>query len=401
MRRELLHGTLTKKGWRSGLGSGLVALALVLALASVTAGQGAPGTHKIGYLHSFTGYLGSTGAPSRDGFMAAVGEINKKGGVSGRRITVIQENDESDPSKGVPAALRLMAGEQVIAIVGPGRSDVTEALGPMAEKEQVVNMTCSFIMPTKGTYTFDTVPKPTEEARAAIGFIKARGAKTLAIVNAIDLYDKTAAKEFADEAGRQGIKVVGVESFNAATDKNFIPQLTVLKAGNPDWLAVVAAGAPVPIILNQKAEMGFNVPVIGNLASVVVGLPSLLKIAGKNAQGVHVATVPVAVWETLPKNDPRLPRITEFREAYKAMYREYPIMANWWIAQNWDIANLLAEALKRAGANATGTSLKRAMESIKDFHGVTGTFSFSESEHAGASGVVIARIEGERLVLEK
>ena len=83
------------------------------------------------------------------------------------------------------------------------------------------------------------------------------------------------------------------------------------------------------------------------------------------------------------------------------MYREYPIMANWWIAQNWDIANLLAEALKRAGANATGTSLKRAMESIKAFHGVTGTFSFSESEHAGASGVVIARIEGERLVLEK
>jgi branched-chain amino acid transport system substrate-binding protein len=262
-------------------------------------------------------------------------------------------------------------------------------------------MTCTLILPTKGSYTFDTIQKPSEEARAAMGFIKRRGAKTLAIINAIDLYDKTAAKEFADEAARQGIKVVGFESFNAAVDKNFIPQLTKLRAGNPDWLAIVAAGAPVPLILNQKAEMGFEAPVIGNLTFTVVGLPSLLKIAGANAQGAHFVTLPVAVWETLPKDNPQLPKITEFREAYKAMYREYPIMPNWWIAQNWDVGNLLAEALKHAGANPTGASLKAAMEGIKGFHGVTGTFTFSEADHAGASGVVIARIEGERLVLEK
>jgi branched-chain amino acid transport system substrate-binding protein len=383
---------------RTWLGGCSVALGVLAALVAGASGQDG---YKIGYLHSFTGYLGGTGGPSRDGFMAAIDQINKKGGVNGRRVTVIQENDESDPSKGVPAAIRLMNAEKVLAIVGPGRSDVTEALGPIAEKQQVVDMTCSFIMPTKGTYTFDTVPKPTEEARAAIGFIKARGAKSLAIINAIDLYDKTTAKEFADEAGRQGVKVVGVESFNAAVDKNFIPQLTKLRAGNPDWLAVVAAGAPTPLILNQKAEMGFNVPVIGNLAFTVVGQPSLLKIAGQNAQGVHVATVPVAVWESLPKDDPRLPKITEFREAYKALHKEYPVMANWWIAQNWDIAHLLAEALRRAGANPTGTTVKTAMESIKDFHGVTGSFTFSPTEHAGASGVVIARIEGERLVLAK
>jgi branched-chain amino acid transport system substrate-binding protein len=386
------------RSWRSGLGTCLAALGFVLAVPS---GSVAQESYKVGYLHSFTGYLGSTGAPSRDGFMAAVDEINKKGGINGRRLTVLQENDESDPSRGVPAAIRLINAEKVLAIVGPGRSDVTEALGPIAEKERVVDMTCSFILPTKGSYSFATVPKPTEEAKVAISFIKARGAKTLGILNAIDLYDKTTAKEFADEAGRQGIKVVGVESFNAAVDKNFIPHLTKLRSGNPDWLAVVAAGAPTPIILNQKAEIGFNVPVIGNLAFSVVGLPSLLKIAGKNAQGVFIATLPVAVWETLPKDDPRLKRIAEFREAFKAKYGDYPVTANWWIAQNYDIANLLAEALKRAGPNATGASLKTALESIKDFPGVTGSFTFSESDHAGASGVVIARIAGERLVLEK
>ncbi len=389
--------TPTMTRWTS-VGICLVACALGLVLAR---GAGAQGTYKIGYLHSFTGYLGATGAPSRDGFMAAVGEINRKGGVNGRHITVVQENDESDPAKGVPAGIRLMTAEKVLALVGPGRSDVTEALGPIAEKEQVVDMTCSLILPTKGSYTFDTIPKPSEEARAAMGFIKRRGAKTLAIINAIDLYDKTAAKEFADEAVRQGIKVVGFESFNAAVDKNFIPQLTKLRAGNPDWLAVVAAGAPVPLILNQKAEMGFNAPVIGNLTFTVVGLPSLLKIAGANAQGAHFVTLPVAVWETLPKDNPQLPKIREFREAYKAAYHEYPVMANWWIAQNYDIAYLLAEALKHAGPNANGASLKTALEGVKDFPGVAGTYTFSAGEHAGARGFVVARIEGDRLVLAK
>ena len=72
--------------------------------------------YKIGYLHSYSGYLANMGTVSRDGFVLAVAEINKRGGVNGRQITVVQENDESDPSKGVPAAIRLISGEKVLAM---------------------------------------------------------------------------------------------------------------------------------------------------------------------------------------------------------------------------------------------------------------------------------------------
>jgi len=377
----------------------LKALAALLVLAA--GGASAADEYRIGYLNSFSGYLANMGTVSRDGFLLAVDEINKRGGVNGRLVKVIVENDDSDPSRGVPAAIRLINAEKVLAIVGPARSDVTEPLGPIAAKAQVVDMTCSFILPTQGDYTFATVPTPEEEARVAVEFLKRKGARSIGILNAIDLYDKTSARAFAEEAAKHGIKVVATESYNAAVDKNFIPQLTKIKAANPDWLTIQGSGAAVPLVMNQKGEIGFGAPTLGNLAFSVGGIAPLLKIAGQNVQGAYLTTLPVGVWETLPKGDPRLKRIVQYREAFKAKYGDYPVMANWWTAQNYDIAFLLAEALKRAGANATGASLKAALEGIRNFEGVVGTFSFGPGRRAGAKGIVVARIEGERLVLVK
>ncbi len=376
-------------------------MAPVPLLVLAVTGASAADEYRIGYLNSFSGYLANMGTVSRDGFLLAVDEINKRGGVNGRRLNVVVENDDSDPSRGVPAAIRLINAEKVLAIVGPARSDVTEPLGPIAAKAQVVDMTCSFILPTQGDYTFATVPTPEEEARVAVEFLKRKGARSIGILNAIDLYDKTSARAFAEEAAKHGIKVVATESYNAAVDKNFIPQLTKIKAANPDWLTIQGSGAAVPLVMNQKGEIGFGAPTLGNLAFSVGGIAPLLKIAGENVQGAYLTTLPVGVWETLPKGDPRLKRIVQYREAFKVKYGDYPVMANWWTAQNYDIAFLLAEALKRAGANATGASLKAALEGIKSFEGVVGTFSFGPGQHAGAKGIVVARIEGERLVLVK
>jgi branched-chain amino acid transport system substrate-binding protein len=241
-------------------------------------------------------------------------------------------------------------------------------------------------------YTFTTLPPPQEEAAISIALLKKKGAKSLAIIHAIDIYNSTCAKLFAEAAEKAGIKVVANESYNAAQDRNFIPQLTKFKAAAPEWMAVLGGGAPVPLILKQKDEIGLQSTVIGNLAFTTAGIASLVQIAGKNIEGAYFITLPVAVWETLPKGDPRLKAIGEFREAYRAKYNNYPEMAHWWTAQNYDIALLLAEAIKKAGTNANGAALKTAVEGINGFHGVAATYNFSPSQHAGATGFVIGQI---------
>jgi branched-chain amino acid transport system substrate-binding protein len=377
-------------------------LTVALSIASYTA-QGADEPYKIGMLSSFSGYVANMGLGGRDGLMLAIDEINKRGGVHGRMIKIIPLNDESDATKGVPLAVNLIEGEKVLAVVGPVRSDIVEAIAPMMEKSQVVDMVGSTILPTKRNYAFATAPTPAEEAPVAIAFLKKNGAKSVAILSAIDVWARTLGKAWADEAEKQGLKVVAAESYNSANDKNFIPQLSKFKAANADWILVTGAGPAAGLILKQKAEIGYTANVFGSTVFTVAGISALLQIGGPAAvDGTYFATVPFAVWDTFPPEDTRYKTIAEFREVFKAKYNNYPELSQWWIAQNYDIGMLLAEGIKRAGPNVTGATLKAALESIQDYQGVLGvSFNFSPERHSGGSGVVVGQIKDGKVALVK
>jgi branched-chain amino acid transport system substrate-binding protein len=380
----------------------LAALTVVLSAAGQNA-HGADEPYRIGMLNSLSGYAANMGLGGRDGLMLAVDEINKRGGVNGREIKIIPLNDESDASKGVPLAVSLIQGEKVLAVVGPVRSDIGEAIAPMMEKSQVVDMVCTTILPTKHNYAFATAPTPEEEAPVAIAFLKKSGAKSVAILSALDVWARSLAKAWTDEAEKQGLKVVAAESYNSATDKNFIPQLSKFKSANADWVLVTGAGPAAGLILKQKAEIGYSANVFGSTVFPVAGLSALLQIAGPAAvDGTYIATVPFAVWDTFPPDDIRYKTIAQFREAFKAKYNSYPDLAQWWIAQNYDIGMLLAEGIKRAGPNVTGATLKTALESIQGHQGVLGvSFNFSPEHHSGGSGVVVGQIKDGKIVLVK
>jgi len=377
-------------------------LTVALSIADTSA-YGADQPYKIGMLSSFSGYVANMGLGGRDGLMLAVDEINKRGGVHGRMIKIIPLNDESDATKGVPLAVNLIEGEKVLAVVGPVRSDIVEAIAPMMEKSQVVDMVGSTILPTKRNYAFATAPTPAEEAPVAIAFLKKNGAKSVAILSAIDVWARTLGKAWADEAEKQGLKVVAAESYNSANDKNFIPQLSKFKAANADWILVTGAGPAAGLILKQKAEIGYTANVFGSTVFTVAGISALLQIGGPAAvDGTYFATVPFAVWDTFPPEDTRYKTIAEFREVFKAKYNNYPELSQWWIAQNYDIGMLLAEGIKRAGPNVTGATLKAALESIQDYQGVLGvSFNFSPERHSGGSGVVVGQIKDGKVALVK
>lgn len=369
--------------------------------ASMCTASSAEENYKIGMLTSLSGYVANMGLGGRDGFMLAVDEINKNGGVNGRQIEIIQLNDESDATKGVPLAVNLIEGEKVLAVVGPVRSDITEAVAPMMAKGHVVNMVGSTILPKKWDYTFATAPTPVEEAPVAIAFLKQNGAKSVAILSALDVWARTLGETWAAEAEKQGLKVVAAESYNSATDKNFIPQLSKFKAANADWILVTGAGPAAGLILKQKAEIGYDAKVFGSTTFPVAGLTALVEIGGAQAvEGTYFAATPFSVWDTFPTDDPRAKTIGDFRAAFKAKYNKEPDQAQWWIGQNYDIGMLLAEALKKAGPDVTGETLKTALEGIQGHQGVLGvSYNYAPEKHSGVSGVVVAQIKDGKVVL--
>lgn len=374
--------------------------ALSLAFGLGLAGSAsAADVYKIGFMHSFSGYLANLGVACRDGFTLAIDEINRKGGVNGKNIEVIFENDESDTAKGVPAAIRLLNNQKVMAFVGPGRSDVTEALGPIFEKSQVVSMTLSATLPTRSGYTFSGVTPVNEEARLMVNFLKKRNVKSIAVLNAIDVYDKSLGKAVADEAEKEGIKVVAIESYNAVAERNFIPQLSKFKVANAEWM--VLAGPLSGMIMKQKGEIGYSGKVLANILFPSQGMESLVQIAGPALEGAYFTAMQSAVWDTLPKDDPRSKATGQFRDQFKAKYDRVPEAEKLGYAQAYDLAFLLAEAIKRAGNDASGPRLKAALEGIKDFAGANGTYSYSPTTHASNSGLVVAQLTKGTVVLAK
>jgi branched-chain amino acid transport system substrate-binding protein len=377
----------------------------VMLCASLGVGMGtaawAAEAYKIGMLTSLSGYVANMGLGGRDGLLLAIEEINKRGGVHGRKIEIVQLNDESDATKGVPLAVKLIEGENVLAIVGPVRSDITEAVAPMMTKGKVVNMVGSTILPSKSDYTFATAPTPEEEAPAAISFLKQNGAKSVAVLSAIDVWARTLGKNWADEAKKQGMTVVASESYNSATDKNFIPQLSKFKALKADWILVTGAGPAAGLILKQKAEIGYDAKVFGSTVFPVAGISALIDIGGLAAvEGTYFAATPFSVWDTFPKDDPRAKAIGDFRNAFKVKYGKDPDQSQWWIAQNYDIGMLLAAAIEKAGPNVTGETLKTTLEAMRGHQGVLGvTYNFEAARHSGVSGVVVAQIKEGKVVL--
>src|SRR6202020_779169 len=170
------------------------------------------------------------------------------------------------------------------------------------------------ILPTKHNYSFATAPTPEEEAPIAIPFMKKNGAKSVASLTALDVSARSLAKACTDEAKKQGPKVVAAESYNSATDKNFIPQLSKFKSAGADWILVTGAGPAAGLILKQKAEIGYTANVFGATVFPVAGISTLLQIGGPAAgDGSYFATAPFSVWEAFPPEDPRYKAIAEFR----------------------------------------------------------------------------------------
>lgn len=354
---------------------------------------------KIGFLSSFSGYLAGMGTAGRDGFGAAIDEINSKGGINGRQLQAVYENDESETAKGVPAAIRLMNSEKVSAMVGPVRSDVTEALGPMVEKAQIPHITLSFGVPVTHGYSFSAVPSPDDEAKTMVKFLKKQGAKSIVILTALDAYDKGLATAVETNAKAQGIQVLASESYNAATDRNLIPQLSKLKAANADWLVV--AGAAAGTIAKQRGEIGYTGKMLGNLAFLVNGLESQAKIAGDGLEESYLTATQSQVWNTLPKDSVAYEKANHFRETYKAKYGAYPDADKLNYAAAYDVAMLLAEAIKRAGPDATGPQIKAQLEKIKNFPGANASYTFTPENHANNGNLLIARVHQGAFVLEQ
>ena len=337
----------------------------------------------VGEFASLTGGTASFGQSSHKGTQLAVEEINKAGGVLGKQIKLITEDDRSTAGEPANVVKKLISKDGAVAILGEVASSRSLEAAPICQQAKIPMISPASTNP-KVTEAGDHVFRicfidPFQGAvmaKFALNTLKAK--KAAIITDAKQDYSVGLTQFFRENFTKGGGQIVAEQSFSSG-DKDFKAQLTTIKAAAPDVLFVPAYYTEAALIALQARELGLNVPNIGGDGW---DSPKYVEIGGKAVEGHYFSNHYSA--------EDQSPAVQDFISRFKARYNEVPdAMA----ALGYDSAKILSDALARAGTTESA-KLRAAIATTKDFKGVTGLITLDAQRNASKSAVVLQVKEG-------
>ena len=364
-------------------------LLFALAACLVANMAGAADTVKIGLMAPLTGSWASEGQEMKQIVELLAEEVNAKGGVLGKQVELITEDDGGDPKTAALAAQKLST-QGVVAVIGTYGSSVTEASQTIYDENQIVqiaNGSTAVRLTEKGLqYFFRTSTRDDEQGRVAAQTVEKKGWKKVAI-----LHDNTTyAKGLADEAKALLEGKVEIVFYDALTpgERDYTAILTKLKAAGPDGIFFTGYYPEAGLLLKQKQEMGWDAPFLGGDAT---NNPDLLKVAGDTAEGYLFLSPPVP--QDLPSDEAKA-----FLSAYAAKYNG-TTPGSIWAVLSGDGFRVAVAAIEATGGT-DAAKIAEYMHAGKEFIGLTGTLSFNEKGDRVGELYKVYSVTGGKFVLQ-
>jgi branched-chain amino acid transport system substrate-binding protein len=345
-------------------------------------------TIKMGFVFSMTGGAAAYGATQKEGAELAVQQINSA--ADGLKIAPVFEDDASVPQQGTNVYNKLINGDKVAVIIGPTLSNTAKITNPIAQQIGVtvlgVSNTAGGITEI-GDYIFRNslteavvIPNTIKVAKEKLGL-----KKVVLFYGNDDAFTKSGADVFRKVLQAEGIQILSEQTF-AKGDRDFSPQLTQIKAQNPDAVVCSALVEEASGIVNQARQLGIpkTIRIIGGNG---FNSPALIKNAGEAAEGVIVG----AAWNissTSPLN-------VKFVDDYTKKYNRPP---DQFAAQAFAGVQIAYQAAKAAGTADNRKAIRDAMLKIKGMDTLLGNFSFTEGRDADHTPVV-QEVKGGKFVV--
>jgi branched-chain amino acid transport system substrate-binding protein len=363
------------------LRAGLIALSS-LAMATTIAAEPV----KVGFFMSITGRDASFGEASLRGARLAVDEVNAAGGVLGRPLELVVEDNRSLPGESATAAKKLISRDQVVALIGECSSTRTLEAAPVAQQAGIPLITPASTNP-KVTQAGDAVFRvcfiDPFQGEVIASFARQRlGLKRAALlIDAGAPYSVGLAEFFEKTFKALGGKIVSIQKYGGA-DTDYRAQLTAIRATHPDALFLPGYYVSAGLVARQAKELGLTATLLGGDGFEA---PQLLEIGGEALEGTYYST------HFATENT------GEASRAFVAAYRQkHGSVPNGLSALTYDAVMLVADAIGRAGTTERG-ALRRALAATKDFPGVTGRTTINAQRDATKDAAIIT-VRGGRLV---
>ena len=371
------------KNPRTVLLAGLLAgLALT---AGCSGGADAGDTIRIGEFASLTGKEATFGTSSHRGTLLAIKEINAAGGVLGKPLQLIHEDNRSLQGESATIAKKLITRDKVVALLGEVASGRSLEVAPIAQQYQVPMISPASTNPQvtrTGDYVFRVCFTDPFQGRLLATFARnSLEAQRVAILSDVSqAYSVGLAQFFREPWLAGGGTIVADEKYNGG-EKDFRAQLTTIKAANPDAIMVPGYYTDVGLIVAQARQLGITAPLFGGDGWEA---PELIGIAGAEAlEGTYYST------HFSPESTEPLSR--RFVEAYSAEYGGQ--VPDAMAALGYDSVHVLADAIRRAGSTES-QALRDALAATREFSGATGLTTLDENRDASKPAVIITVKDG-------
>ena len=339
----------------------------------------------IGGVAPVTGPAATFGKSTKQGYEMALEEWNAKGGVLGRTVKLIFEDDKADPTEAANAFSKLINENHVVAIVGSVTSSCSLAGAPIAQRNKVpmITPTSTNVKVTEqGDYIFRACFIDPFQGTVAAKFLynnlKAR--KVGVIYDIGQDYNAGLAESFKKEFESLGGQIIAYEGYPDGTT-DFNTQLTKILDGKPDAIYSPNYYNDDGLIAKQARSLGFNGPIVGGDGW---DSPDLVKIGGDAVNNCY--------FTNHFSKDSKEEIVQNFVKKYEDKYGEAPDAL---AALGYDGMNIMLTAIQNAGST-DGEAIKDALKNI-DYQGVTGHIKFDENRNPIKSAVILKIENGKQV----
>lgn len=324
-------------------------------------------TYKIACIAPLTGDAAQYGLTYQNTLEILTDKVNSEGGVNGKQVEVTYFDDKKDAKEALNIANRIVSDGGYIGVVGSQTSSCSLAAAPVFQKEGIpmISPQASNSQFTEtGDYIFSMqLPASYEAEMTAKLIVENYNYKNIAVIYSNDDWGVGVNDQFTASIADYGGTITADETFVSGQTKDFSPLISKMKDSNPDAIFIATLYSDAAQILQQMKNLDFNMPVF---ATNTLYKQEFLDLAGENAEGI------------LMLNSFELENNSEEYTYLKNAYEEETgNQMDTYVTQSYDAMKLILDAIEATNGNQE--EMKDWIANIKDYQGVSGTFSFGDN----------------------
>jgi len=336
-------------------------------------------TIKVGAILAVTGPASFLGAPEAKTLEMMVEDLNKKGGIKGKKIELIIKDSGASPEKAFSFAKQLIEEDKVLAIIGPSTSGETMKIKNLAEEAKTILLSCAaaeVIVNPVAKYVFKTPQKDSYAVIKIFDQMKKMKLTKAGVLSSNTGFGKAGKEQIEKLAGEHGIQIVANEVYDkAATD--LTAEVTKVKAAGAEAIINWSIEPAQSIVIKNARQIGFKGQIF---QSHGFGNIKYVEAAGPAAEGVIFPAGRLLIAESLPAKHPQKAVLMKYKKDYETKCHGEDCST--FGGHAFDAMLILTKAIEKAGSTDK-EAVRTAIEGLKGVVGTAGIFNFSAEDHNG------------------